>query len=175
MNSPAGGRDATTGCEFQENLEYLRQINFFSGLSIESLKVFAYLCTRETFAAGETIFSPQDDDGQAYYLISGAARLVYPDATGDILVRTFNAGQFLGGLSLLSGIRHLYALQAQGETLCLVLTRERFLKALEQFPELVPKILKAAVETVRGWEKRYLFDMLDKRGLSQSMAGISVL
>jgi len=175
MNSPAGGHDAGTGCEFQENLEFLRQINFFSGLPIESLKVLAYLCTRETYAAGETIFSPNDDDGQAYYLISGSTRLVYQDVTDEILVRTFAAGQFLGGLSLLSGVRHLYALQALGDTTCLVLTRERFFKALEQFPGLVPKILKAAVEMVRGWEKRYIFDMVDKRDLSQGMAGISAL
>ena len=35
--------------EYQENLDILRQTYFFSGLPLESLKVFAYLCTREKF------------------------------------------------------------------------------------------------------------------------------
>jgi CRP-like cAMP-binding protein len=175
MNSPADGLEAGAGCEFQENLEILRQIPFFAGLPLESLKVFAYLCTRETYAAGETLFSPNDDDGRSYYLISGTARLVYPDAAGEVVVRTFGPGQFLGGLSLLGGLRHLYGLQAETDTVCLVLTRERFLKALEQFPGLVPRILKAAVDMVRGWEKRHLFDMQDKRELPRGMAGMTVL
>ena len=42
--------------EFQENLEILRQTYFFSGLPLETLKIFAYLCTREKFRQGEHIF-----------------------------------------------------------------------------------------------------------------------
>ena len=34
----------------------------------------------------------------------------------------------------------LFSLQASEETVCLVIPREKFAKALEQFPELMPKI-----------------------------------
>jgi len=43
-------------CEYQENLGILRQTYFFSGLPLESLKIFAYLCTREKFREGEFLF-----------------------------------------------------------------------------------------------------------------------
>jgi hypothetical protein len=42
-------------CEYQENLDILRQTYFFSGLPLESLKIFAYLCTREKFKEGEVL------------------------------------------------------------------------------------------------------------------------
>ena len=61
--------------EFQENLEILRQTYFFSGLPLETLKIFAYLCTREKFRPGEHIFRQNEDDGQAFYIIDGQARL----------------------------------------------------------------------------------------------------
>ncbi len=62
-------------CEFQENLNLLRQTYFFSGMPLESLKVFAYLCARDKFKAGEYLFQQNEDDAQAYYLIEGAASL----------------------------------------------------------------------------------------------------
>ena len=66
--------------EFQENLEILRQMDFFSALSLESLKVLAYLCTRERFKAGDFLFRQDDNDGNAFYIMSGKAELVRQDA-----------------------------------------------------------------------------------------------
>ena len=63
--------NTTPSSEFQENLELLRQIYFFSGLPLETLKVFAYLCTREKFKPDEYIFNQDEDDGQAFYIIKG--------------------------------------------------------------------------------------------------------
>ena len=67
--------NTTPSSEFQENLELLRQIYFFSGLPLETLKVFAYLCSREKFKQDEYIFSQDEDDGRAFYIINGQAQL----------------------------------------------------------------------------------------------------
>ena len=61
--------------EYQENLDILRQTYFFSGLPLESLKVFAYLCTRERFKTGETLFLQGEEDADAFCLIAGKAQL----------------------------------------------------------------------------------------------------
>ena len=67
--------NSTPSSEFQGNLEILRQTYFFSSLPLETLKIFAYLCTREKFRQGEHLFRQDEDDGQAFYIIDGRARL----------------------------------------------------------------------------------------------------
>jgi len=62
--------------ELEENLEILRQTYFFSGLPLETLKIFAYLCIREKFKKNEYIFKQYEDDGRAFYIIDGKASLV---------------------------------------------------------------------------------------------------
>ena len=57
MNSSAADNKTGGSCEFQENLEILRQIDFFAGLPIETLKIFAYLCSREKYQAGDYLFA----------------------------------------------------------------------------------------------------------------------
>ena len=52
MNSPEKNSEHPHS-EFQDNLNLLRQTYFFSGLPLETLKVFAYLCTRQKFDPGE--------------------------------------------------------------------------------------------------------------------------
>ena len=101
MNSSAAENSTGATCEFTQNLEILRRIDFFAGLPIETLKLFAYLCERETFGAGDYLFTQDEDDGQALYLISGQALLVHAAEDGELQVRQLGPGEFLGGLSLL--------------------------------------------------------------------------
>ena len=142
--------------EFQENLEILRQMDFFSALSLEALKLFAYLCTRETFRAGEYLFRQDDSDGKAFYIISGKTELVRQDDGEESILRQYSEGEFLGGLALLGEMRRLFSLRASEDTVCLILSRDRFSKVLEQFPELTPRVFRTMVEKVRGWEERLI-------------------
>ena len=133
--------------EFQDNLEILRQIYFFSGLPLETLKIFAYLCTREKFKKGEHIFRQNEDDGQAFYIIEGKARLERKDNGETKNVRDCEAGEFLGGLTLLGETGRLFSLQSVTDTTCLVLSREKFAKTMKQFPDLLMKSPLCFVET----------------------------
>ena len=56
MTSSSEKNDSYQSSEFQENLEILREIFFFSSIPLEKLKVFAYICKRETFKPDEYIF-----------------------------------------------------------------------------------------------------------------------
>ena len=56
-----------------------------------------------------------------------------------------------------------------------MLTREKFTKAIAQFPDLIPKIFKSVVDSIRSWDQQLLFEMAEK-GLSlEGTAGISAL
>ena len=158
MNSSMERRQSLEASEFQQNLELLRQMDFFSALSIEALKVFAYLFTREKFKPGDNLFEQDDNDGKAFYIISGTADVVREDERGETIVGKFVQGEFFGGLALLGDMRRLFSVRAQTDLMCLVMTREKFTKAIEQFPELMPKVLETMVKGIRFWEERLLLE-----------------
>jgi len=161
--------------ELEQNLNLLRQTYFFSGIPLEALRVFAYLCTREKFKAGEYLFRQGEDDGQAFYIIEGKAVLEREEERGQKSVRNCESGEFLGGLTLVAEMRRLFSLKAAEDTTCLILNREKFTKTMEQFPDMMPKILRALVNVIDNWEERFLVDRTDKCLDCMENLGVSVL
>ena len=158
MNSYTEKNEACQSCEFDDNLRILRETRFFSGLSLEALKVLAYLCTQETFKQDDYLFSQDDDDGRAFYFVSGTAKLTHRHDSGEMDIRNFEKGDFLGGLALMGPLHRLFSLKALTDTTCIILTRDKFTKVMEQFPEQMPKVLKSLIESLRIWEKHFLSD-----------------
>ena len=174
MNS-SDNKETKPLSELEENLEILRQTYFFSGLPLETLKVFAYLCTREKFKPGEYIFRQHEDDGQAFYIISGKAMLEREDNNTAREIRECRSGEFLGGLTLLGEARRLFSLKAIEESICLILNREKFSKASEQFPDIMPRIFKAVARSIDSWEQRFLADRADLCGECMANLGVSLI
>ncbi|WP_319761610.1 cyclic nucleotide-binding domain-containing protein [Maridesulfovibrio sp.] len=140
--------------EYQEHLEIMREIPYFSGLELEAQKLIAYLCVRDKFAAGEEVFASGDLDQSAYFIISGTME-AYLDS-GSIKVQSFKDGNFVGALSLIGSSKRLFTLKATSDCVCIRLTREKFKKAQEQYPEISTKFLKATVNMISHWEERFL-------------------
>ena len=156
MSSNTVKSEAAPSSEFQDNLNILRQIDLFSGLPLEAVKVLAYLCTRETFNEGDLLFQQKDDDGRAFYIISGKTQLLHRNEGGEMPIRQYGSGDFFGSLALLGSARRLFSMEASESTTCLTLTREKFTKTVAQFPELLPKIIKTIVREIHQWEKQGL-------------------
>ncbi len=167
--------EANPSSELEENLEILRQTWFFSGLPLETLKIFAYLCTREKFKTDEYIIRQHENDGRAFYIISGKAVLEREDNSRAKEIRDCNAGEFIGGLTLLGEVRRLFSLRATEDTICLVLEREKFSKALQQFPNIMPRIFKAVAKSIDSWEERFLTDRADMCGECMVNLGVSLI
>lgn len=151
MNSSTEPKQAPS--EYQANLEILMQIPLFSGLPIEPLKLLAYFCKRENFKAGEIIFQQHELDENAYFIISGTARLILENG-GEEVISEFRESAFIGGLSMFFGMKRLFTLRAETAVTCLMLSRERFQKTLERFPDITPKLFEGLVKTIYEWEIR---------------------
>jgi CRP/FNR family transcriptional regulator, cyclic AMP receptor protein len=175
MSSQLEKNDSYRSCEFQDNLDILRQIYFFSGLPMEALKVFAYICSREDYKAGDDIFRQGDDDGQAIYIISGSARLVYEDGQQEITIRSYGAGDFLGGMALLGNVPRLFTLKAETNITCLVLSQDKFNTTIAQFPDLMPKIIKQVVERISSWEEGRLATEAQNTVTCSERVGVSLV
>ena len=151
-NKPSQG----TSSEYLENLDILRQIDFFSGLPLEATKVFAYLCIRETFKAGDILFQQDDEDGRAFYIMAGSANVLYAENGSQKSIGLIREGQFCGRLALMGNMRRVFSLQAETDLTCLTISREKFNKALEHFPAVIPKMIDTVVESIYKWEKQFL-------------------
>jgi CRP-like cAMP-binding protein len=167
--------NAHPSSEFQENLTLLREIYFFSGLPLETLKVFAYLCTREKYKPAEYIFQQGVDDGRAYYILEGEAQIERVADGQTTILRSCRNGEFLGGLTLLGDKRRLFSLKTVTEASCLVLSREKFNKTMEQFPNLMVKICRVLADRIDSWEQRFLAERADQCGGCMHMLGVTLI
>ena len=156
MTSNSGKNKLGESSEYQENLDFLREIDFFSGLPLEATKVFAYLCSREQFKSGDVIFQQGEEDDRAFFIISGEARLSQRSDDTETPIRDYRAGDFIGRMILLGQVRRLFSLTAATQMVCLVISREKFAKALEKFPDLAPKFIEVVVRNVYRGEKLFL-------------------
>ena len=161
--------------EFEENLSILREIKFFSELPLETMKVLAYLCTREKYRAGDLLFHQNDDDGQAFYVISGVASLLRDDGGQHTVIQEFAEKFFLGSLSLLGESQRLFSLQAKTDMTCMILTRQKFTRTMEQFPDIVPRVLQALVDSISSWEKIFLGEIDEGCDICRHKVGISLI
>ncbi|MFH1139900.1 MAG: cyclic nucleotide-binding domain-containing protein [Pseudomonadota bacterium] len=175
MSSSPERNETVKSSEFQQNLDILRQISFFSGLPLDSLKVFAFLCFRETFQPGDYLFRQGDDDGQAFYIISGAANLVFEDNGQECSIREFTKDSFIGGLALLGNMTRLFSLKAVDEVRAMILTREKFNSTINQFPDQMPRIAKQVVESINAWEERSLQDRESECQACRHKIGVSLI
>ncbi len=175
MNSPPEENDATLTCEFDDCLCTLREIPFFAGYALEALKVLAYLCVCENFRPGDYLFTQEEDDGNAFYIMSGQVELIRRDGPDKESLRVLAEGEFIGGLSLLGRMPRLFELRARTAVTCLLLTREKFGRTMEQFPDLVPAILRTVLNGVRGWEERLLADRSEGCEACRNNVGVSLI
>lgn len=178
--SAANGQDDPRGAgsdeglsEFTRNLDILRQVPFFASLPLEPLKLLAYLSQREVFRPGDELYRQGDHDGRALYFIDGRAELWREGI--DAPLTDFGPGTFLGGLSLLGEARRLFTLRAVSRVECLVLARERFVKTLERFPDLLPRVLDAVVSGVRDWEEGFVVNHAAVCVACRAGLGVSLL
>lgn len=139
--------------EYQEHLEIMREIPYFSGLDLEAQKLIAYLCVREKFAEGDEVFASGDLDQSAYFIMSGSMEAYLENTTK---IQTFKDGDFVGALSLIGDSKRLFTLKATSDCICIRLTSEKFKKAQEQYPEISNKFLKATVGMISNWEERFI-------------------
>lgn len=142
--------------EYQANMEILRQIPLFSVLPIEALKVLAYFCSRESFEPGEIVFQQEESDANAFYILAGSAQLIHRRDGKEEVLKRYSEGDFLGGLSLLCGMKRLFSLKAEERLECVVLSREKFQKLWEQYPEISKRLIEGLSASIYLWEQRLL-------------------
>ncbi len=169
MSSSTESKQSPKECK--DNLQLLMHLPMLSGLPLEPLKLLAYLCRRQIFRPGQTIFRQEELDPNAYLILSGKARLVLEEPQEMSLVEVGEM-DFVGGLSLFCEMKRIYTLRAETEVVTLTLSREKFQKTLEQFPDVGPRIFEATARSIIRWETHYVREHLTKCSECRNRMGI---
>lgn len=166
MSSSMDRQDASDGaCGFTTHLDILREMPIFTGMSLDVLKVLAYLSGNESFRDGDTLCVQGEMYDCCRYITMGRVDILRtPEGGQPVVMGSVGGGSAFGGLSLLTHVKSLYTLRASGDVECLVLSREKFQKAAERFPQMFPRVLNAVVEHMFSWEAKVLSAI--ERGVS---------
>ncbi len=176
MNSFMNTSEKDNKSEFVANLNIFRQINFFSGVPIEAIKLFAFLCKRQSYKAGDFIFHQDDDDGCSYYILSGKAKLILTKEEKEYFIREYEPESYFGALSLMTPMVKQFSLIATQDATCMVMTRKAFSKVVDQFPDIPLKITRSIGERVLQAERKCIFEFESKgRDDLKNLLGISLI
>jgi CRP-like cAMP-binding protein len=140
-------------CEYEANVEALRQVPVFAKLPIGVIKAIAFGCDRKIFRDGAELFSQGEADDRAYHIVSGEADLARTENGEETVVRAYGPGTFLGGLALLGDIKRPFTLRARGEVAAIVVPRAKVQAELAKTAEALPKFLSAVAGAVVQWEE----------------------
>jgi len=176
MNSRMDITDAESKSEFSANLNIFRQIEFFSGVSMDVIKLFAFLCKRQSYKPGDAIFLQDDDDQCAYYILSGAAKLVLKKDGKEYMIREYGAENYIGVLCVMAPMVKQFSLVATADTTCIVMTRKAFSKVADQFPDTVLKIARVIGQRLANAERKCIMEFeSEKREDIRNLLGISLI
>lgn len=156
MSSSTERKAGTDACEYSDFLEIMRGLPVFAGVPLDVCKVLAYLSQAETFGPGDYLVREGEHAEAFHYLTCGLVRVTRRVEGGEVALKEMGAGASLGGLALILGGKSLYSVQAVEETSAMTLTREKFLKTVQRFPQVEPALLKSLAEHVWAWEGRFL-------------------
>lgn len=145
-----------SACGFNDHLELLRELPLFNGVPLDVVKVLAYLSVVENFTAGESLCDQGETLERSFFVLCGEVQILRHIAGCDTPMLTRGPGYFFGGLGLLAAAKALYTVRAATPTQCLTLSKEKFLKTAERFPDILPKILHNVVGHVFRWEEAFL-------------------
>jgi CRP/FNR family transcriptional regulator, cyclic AMP receptor protein len=128
----------------------LQSVPLFHGLPPAVIEDLAARARRRRFAAGEVIFHEGDPGRSLCVLDSGRIKITAASEQGqEALLAVVGPGEFFGELALFDDSPRSADAVAIESTQTLNLTREDFLKVLDQYPAVARHLLAVLARTIR--------------------------
>lgn len=128
----------------------LQSVPLFHGLPPAVIEDLAARARRRRFAAGEVIFHEGDPGRSLCVLDSGRVKITAASEQGqEALLAVVGPGEFFGEMALFDDSPRSADAVAIESTQTLNLTREDFLKVLDQYPAVARHLLAVLARTIR--------------------------
>ncbi|MFN0164887.1 MAG: Crp/Fnr family transcriptional regulator [Bryobacteraceae bacterium] len=129
--------------------DLVTKIEFFSNLDEKVVKRIADACIMRQYPKNETIVR-QGEMGRGVYVISrGRVRVEREQTAKKVQVAELGPEQCFGEMSLLDSEPGSATVTANEDTECLLLTRDRFVKLMNKYPEIPIRTARVLAERLR--------------------------
>ena len=120
----------------------LRQVSIFQPLSVDALERLGACLQARSFRKDERIVSQADPGDSMFIIDQGRVKVVlYGDSGREVILSIFRSGDFFGEMSLLDGQPRSANVIALEDSRLWVLSREDFVRHLDEFPGTALNIL----------------------------------
>ena len=130
--------------------EVLRGVPLFSHLSKGELRELAKLCFEEVYETDQVILKQLEEAQHMVAIITGRARVTRDGRS----VATVGAGDVIGEMALIDGLRRSAAVVAETPVEGVVLHRTAFLKLLDSNPSIARSLLIAQTARLREADRK---------------------
>ena len=131
------------------NVDLLRPIPLFEGMTDHSIEVIASLADEINFADGDALMREGDPGETFYIVVDGRLRV----SRSGVTIREQGPGDFLGEISLIDGRPRTATATAVGPVTTLAIDRHAFLSLIEEHPAVRLSVLMALTERIRRDER----------------------
>ncbi|HZS33609.1 MAG TPA: cyclic nucleotide-binding domain-containing protein [Methylomirabilota bacterium] len=133
----------------EQDVETLRNIPLFAGLSTARLKLIAYTAEVVRFAPGESIVQQGDPADAVYIVTEGEAEVWLRDAEGrEMLLTTMGRHTLFGETAVLSKGRRTASVRAKGPVTTFKISANVFLDLVRQSPEIGMQVMTVLAQRV---------------------------
>lgn len=127
------------------NVEVLRSVPLFQGMSDRSIETIAGLAFETDFPEGATLVR-EGDPGDRFLIIRDGAAVV---DQGGVTLRHLGNGDFVGEISLIDGRPRSATVTATAPVAALCIDRDGFSRLMDEFPAIRHDLLNALTQRAR--------------------------
>jgi CRP/FNR family transcriptional regulator len=137
-------------------LQFLKKIDFFSSLDPPHLKNLLRFSEERSWPKGAVLFQLGDPGDSLYIVLSGRVKCYLDGGDGrQVTLALLGPGEIVGELALFDPEEKRSAsVSTVEDTVCLVLSRERFLGALAESPSLAMELILVLSRRLRDTSQR---------------------
>jgi CRP-like cAMP-binding protein len=170
MTSPREVNRSEANSQVDDALAILRRLPVFKNISLDLVRLYAYLSHKEQYKRGDRILCQGKQSDGMRLLIHGDVSITHTVKGREILLQKLSAHRmnYFGELALISNFQWFFSAYAWNDVFILSISRESFAKVIERYPETyaetVAEIVKLRVHRFKH-QTDYLVGHLEEEAL----------
>ncbi|MCF3642658.1 cyclic nucleotide-binding domain-containing protein [Rhizobium sp. TRM95111] len=129
-----------------DEVQMLKRVPLFAGVSPAKLKLLAFTSDRVNFAAGEVLFRQGETGDAAYVILSGKAEILVETSGGEFKLADVELNSIVGEIAILCDVTRTATIRAVTPLDALRIRKEHFLKLLTDFPEMTIEVMRVLAD-----------------------------
>ncbi len=172
MNSPRENKPTEPNNHLDDALTILRRLPVFKNISLEMVKLYAYLSRKEQYKKGDIILRQGTPSDRLRLIVQGDVSITHTVGDREILLQKLSADSlnYFGELALITEFDWFFSAYAWNDVSILSISRESFGKVIERYPETyidtVAEIVKLRIDRFTH-QTDYLIDHLEEKALNR--------